>query len=79
MPVPWWPSSTKTSSRTLAAAPHLPCSRFPLITTWSAFTEAMYLVYRIGGWPLQRNVWSYVEEGTLQIHFSTAAEQERIR
>ena len=21
----------------------------------------MYLVYQIGGWPLQRNVWSYVE------------------
>ena len=38
----------------------------PLITTWPAFTEAMYLVYQIGGWPLQRNVWSYVEEGTLQ-------------
>jgi predicted nucleic acid-binding protein len=51
----------------------------PLITTWSAFTEAMYLVYRIGGWPLQRNVWSYVEEGILQIHSSTAAEQARMR
>jgi predicted nucleic acid-binding protein len=51
----------------------------PLITTWPAFTEAMYLVYQIGGWPLQRNVWSYVEEGTLQIHSSTAAEQERMR
>ena len=51
----------------------------PLITTWPALTEAMYLVYQIGGWPLQRNVWSYVEEGTLQIHSSTAAEQERMR
>jgi predicted nucleic acid-binding protein len=39
----------------------------------------MYLVYQIGGWPLQRNVWRYVEAGTLQIHASTAAEQERMR
>ena len=42
----------------------------PLITTWPAFTEAMYLVYQIGGWPLQRNAWRYVEEGTIQIHSS---------
>ena len=26
----------------------------PLITTWPAFTEVMYLVYQLGGWPLQR-------------------------
>ena len=51
----------------------------PLITTWPAFTEAMYLVYQIGGWPLQRNVWSYVEERVLHIHSSTAAEQARMR
>jgi len=51
----------------------------PLITTWPAFTEAMYFVYQIGGWPLQRTVWSYVEEGTRQIHSSTAAEQARMR
>jgi predicted nucleic acid-binding protein len=51
----------------------------PLITVWPAFTEAMYLVYQIGGWPLQRHVWSYVEEGILQSHSSTAAEQARMR
>jgi len=34
----------------------------PLITTWPAFTEAMYLVYQIGGWPLQHNVWRYVKK-----------------
>ena len=39
----------------------------------------MYLVYQIGGWPLQRNVWSYVEERVLQSHSSTAAEQARMR
>ena len=51
----------------------------PLITTWPAFTEAMYLVYQLGGWPLQHNLWSYVEEGILQIHTSSAAEQGRMR
>ena len=50
-----------------------------LMATWPAFTEAMYLVYQLGGWPLQRNVWRYVEEGTLQIHTSSVAEQERMR
>ena len=42
----------------------------PLSTTWPAFTEAMYLVYRVGGWPLQRQLWGYVEEGVLQLHYS---------
>ena len=34
----------------------------PLVTTWPAFTEAMYLVYQLGGWPLQRNLWAYTEQ-----------------
>jgi hypothetical protein len=79
MLVHWWHSSTKTSPRTLAAAPRLPCSRSPSSQPGSLSPEAMYLVYQIGGWPLQRNVWRYVAEGTLQIHPSAAAEQERMR
>ena len=51
----------------------------PLITTWPAFTEAMYLVSRIGGWPLQRTLWTYVEERVLEIHLSNEAEQQRMR
>lgn len=51
----------------------------PLITTWPAFTEAMYLVYRIGGWPLQHNLWRYVEQGLLRLHSSTEAELKRMR
>jgi predicted nucleic acid-binding protein len=39
----------------------------------------MFLVYQTGGWPLQRNMWRYVEEGTLLFHSSTAAEQERMQ
>ncbi len=51
----------------------------PLITTWPAFTEAMYLVYQIGGWQLQRNVWEHVEEGVLHLHVSDEVEQKRMR
>ena len=51
----------------------------PLVTTWPAFAEAMYLVYRVGGWPLQRNLWEYIEEGMLQLHPSDEAEQKRMR
>jgi len=51
----------------------------PLVTTWPAFTEAMYLVYQIGGWPLQRNLWQYVEEGVLHIPHSAETEQTRMR
>lgn len=50
----------------------------PLVTTWPAFTEAMYLVYHIGGWLLQLNLWQYVEEGILQIHSSPETEQKRM-
>jgi predicted nucleic acid-binding protein len=34
--------------------------RRPLVTTWPAFTEAMYLVFGVGSWPLQRKLWDYI-------------------
>ena len=51
----------------------------PLVTTWPAFTEAMYLVQQIGGWALQHNLWGYIEEGLLQIHPSPEVEQKRMK
>jgi hypothetical protein len=39
----------------------------------------MYLLGRIGGWPLQRNLWLYVEDGTLVFHMPTPEEQLRMR
>lgn len=53
--------------------------RLPLLTTWTAFSEAMYLLGRIGGWPLQRNLWHFVEDGTLVFHVSSREEQIRVR
>ena len=51
----------------------------PMLTTWPAFTEAMHLLGRIGGWPLQRNLWQFVEDGTLVFHANSTDEQLRMR
>jgi len=51
----------------------------PLVTTWPAFTEVMCLLYQLGGWPFQRNLWQYIEGGVLQIHFSEETEQQRMQ
>jgi predicted nucleic acid-binding protein len=34
--------------------------RLPLLTTWPAFTEAMYLIGRAGGWTGQKALWQLV-------------------
>ncbi len=41
--------------------------RLPLLTAWPAFTEAMYLVGRAGGWPGQDALWRLVLNGDLKI------------
>lgn len=35
--------------------------QLPLITTWPAFTEAMYLIGRAAGWPGQLKLWQWVQ------------------
>ena len=39
----------------------------PLVTTWPAFTEAMYLLGEAGGWAGQAALWSMVERNALQL------------
>jgi len=39
----------------------------PLLTTWSAFTEAMYLVGRAGGWHAQGALWRMIHSDDLKI------------
>jgi predicted nucleic acid-binding protein len=41
--------------------------RLPLLTTWPAFTEAMYLLGAAGGWPAQEALWRLVLRDDLQI------------
>jgi uncharacterized protein len=39
--------------------------RLPLVTTWPAFTEAIYLLGRADGWRAQRLLWRLVRRGDL--------------
>ena len=57
----------------------LPTLAAPLITTWPAFTEAMYLAYREGGWPMQRLLWRYLTDGALRCHLPSSVEIERMQ
>lgn len=45
----------------------------PMITTWPAFTEAMYLLHRAGGWRAQAMLWRLVQQGHLTIDDLDAA------
>jgi uncharacterized protein len=51
--------------------------RLPMLTTWPAFTEAMYLLGRAGGWRGQQALWRLVLRGDLQIATPTPAATER--
>ena len=63
----------------LRCADCLPQFLLPLITTWPAFTEAMYFAHRLGGWNSQRFLWRFIDQGTVEIHVPAAAEQQRMR
>lgn len=39
----------------------------PMLTTWPAFTEAMYLLGEAGGWVAQDALWALVTRGDLEI------------
>jgi predicted nucleic acid-binding protein len=39
----------------------------PMVTTWPAFTEAMYLLGSAGGWRAQNALWALVERGDLHV------------
>lgn len=41
--------------------------QLPLLSTWPAFTEAMYLLGRAGGWIGQRALWQLVLRGDLAL------------
>jgi predicted nucleic acid-binding protein len=59
----------------VATLTHLPSS--PLITTWPCFTEAMYLLFRAGGFPAQQDLWRMLDEGRLVLHDLTESEVVR--
>jgi uncharacterized protein len=40
----------------------------PLLTSWPCFTEAMYLLGRLRGWPGQEQLWRLWENRAVDIH-----------
>jgi predicted nucleic acid-binding protein len=66
----------KGYARCLSALPNLPG---PLMTTWPCFAEAMYLLYRYGGYAAQRALWSYVEDEVLTFYAIGPNEQRRMQ
>jgi predicted nucleic acid-binding protein len=51
--------------------------RLPMLTTWPAFTEAMYLLGRAGGWRGQEALWQLVRREDLLIATPSPAAIER--
>ena len=49
-----------------------------LITTWPVFTEAVYLVFVIGGWPLVRTLCDYILLDLVHFHCPSEAEPRRL-
>lgn len=50
----------------------------PLITTWSCFTEAMYLALQRGGWVMQNQLGKLVIEGLLTFYEIQAQDYHRL-
>ena len=50
----------------------------PLLTTWPAFTEAMYLL-GAGGWRAQRSMWDRLDDGGLAIAPDEDVDRGRVR
>jgi predicted nucleic acid-binding protein len=50
-----------------------------MVTTWPAFTEAMYLLGEAGGWKAQNALWALVEEGDIEIAEQALEHQGRMR
>jgi predicted nucleic acid-binding protein len=57
----------------------LPTLTGPMVTTWPAFTEAMYLLGEAGGWRAQETLWSILQQGDLEIAFQSSDDYERMR
>lgn len=51
--------------------------RLPMLTTWPAFTEAMYLLGRAGGWRGQEALWKLIRRDDLLIATASPEAIER--
>ena len=51
----------------------------PFLTTWPCFTEAMYMLWKAGGYRRQLALWEMVDEGRVQLHELDPAALRRTR
>lgn len=51
----------------------------PMLTTWPAFTEAMYLLGEAGGWTAQSVLWRIVNAGDVEIVFQNSEQGQRMQ
>lgn len=51
----------------------------PMLTTWPAFTEAVYLLGEAGGGRAQDSLWSLLDQGNLEIAEQSRDERLRMR
>lgn len=51
--------------------------QLPLVTTWPAFTEAMYLLGRAAGWSGQRALWRLIQSEDLIVVAPSATSTAR--
>ncbi|MCU0807993.1 MAG: PIN domain-containing protein [Candidatus Contendobacter sp.] len=50
----------------------------PLLTTWPCWTEAMYLLYRAGGYPAQATLWRWRAGGQVRLLELAELEIDRV-
>jgi uncharacterized protein len=50
----------------------------PLVTTWPCFTEAFYLLYKLGGRAFQKKLWAMRRANRLLILDATSTEIDRM-
>lgn len=51
----------------------------PMVSTWPALTEAMYLLGSAGGWRAQEALWKLMERGDLQLVDLDKSLRKRVR
>jgi uncharacterized protein len=51
----------------------------PMLTTWPAFSEAMYLLEQGSGWRAQDALWGLIQSGDLEIAAQAPELYERMR
>ncbi|MCX7688880.1 MAG: PIN domain-containing protein [Fimbriimonadales bacterium] len=70
-------SSDRHHARCVQALSQIPPA--PFLMTQACFTEAMYFLFKMGGFPLQERLWMLWETGKLRLYEMSSDEMTRIR